>query len=305
MTQIQLLREERERDLEPTDYPVSHQCHSGVESRTPFLSPPLPAWPSPDIPGSASFPGSHSPQPVRGELPQAKHMLLSSIALIHLQRGGIIAQVAMDSGAFVPHWLPSAWHTPFQSKAFSPTVCFYQPPSLSKWGRGPGNGKRKPDSGVQLHCVTGEGGNLWQLGAWAICGSLLPPQYINIVCQKWSFLIDTSLTDSPKEVWLVLHISCNIQFNRISKIWIYCGGEWKRREREREQKQRLNKSSGLDLPINLITQIESVREHHINSSFLRQKKWSANCFLVSKLLPRWEVTWTCSLWLKADFAFMS
>lgn len=49
--------------------------------------------------------------------PQAKHMLLS-IALIQIQRAGIIAGVAVLSQGFVPLWLPSARHTPFQSTAF-------------------------------------------------------------------------------------------------------------------------------------------------------------------------------------------
>lgn len=51
-----------------------------------------------------------------GVSPRAKHMLLS-IALIQMQRGGIIARVAVASQGlgFVPHWLPSARHTPLQS----------------------------------------------------------------------------------------------------------------------------------------------------------------------------------------------
>lgn len=44
--------------------------------------------------------------------------MLLSIALIHLQRGGIIARVSMAPRRFVPRWLPSAWHTPFQSNPF-------------------------------------------------------------------------------------------------------------------------------------------------------------------------------------------
>lgn len=154
MTQIQLLRE-------PTG---SHQCQGEIESWPLFLSPPLPAWPSPDIPGSASFPGSHSPQPVSGELPQAKHMLLSSIALIHLQRGGIIARVAMDLGRFCPSLasIRLAYAARFNQRLSLTLSDFINtpPPSLSKRGRGTEKGKRKPDSEVQLHCVTGEGGNL-------------------------------------------------------------------------------------------------------------------------------------------------
>lgn len=52
-----------------------------------------------------------------GVSPRAKHMLLS-IALIQIQRAGIIAGVAVLSQGFVPLWLPSARHTPFQSTAF-------------------------------------------------------------------------------------------------------------------------------------------------------------------------------------------
>lgn len=52
-----------------------------------------------------------------GVSPRAKHMLLS-IALIQIQRAGIIAGVAVLSQGFVPLWLPSARHTPFQSSAF-------------------------------------------------------------------------------------------------------------------------------------------------------------------------------------------
>jgi len=52
-----------------------------------------------------------------GLSPRAKHMLLS-IALIQIQRAGIIAGVPMLSHGFVPLWLPSARHTPFQSTAF-------------------------------------------------------------------------------------------------------------------------------------------------------------------------------------------
>lgn len=54
--------------------------------------------------------------------------MLLSIALIHLQRGGIIARVSMASRRFVPRWLPSAWHTPFQSNPFRPLSSFITSP---------------------------------------------------------------------------------------------------------------------------------------------------------------------------------
>lgn len=61
-----------------------------------------------------------------GQSPRAKHMLLS-IALIQIQRGGIIARVAMASRGFVPRWLPSTQHTPFQSTAFWGLSLFIKP----------------------------------------------------------------------------------------------------------------------------------------------------------------------------------
>lgn len=67
-----------------------------------------------------------------GVSPRAKHMLLS-IALIQIQRGGIIARVAMASRGFVPRWLPSARHTPFQSNAFWGLSLFYQTLRPRKW----------------------------------------------------------------------------------------------------------------------------------------------------------------------------
>lgn len=85
-------------------------------------------WPRPpplrfDIPGSAASLAAHSPQPAGGESPQAKQMLLS-IALIHLQRGGIIARVATDAGRFCPSLAPLRLAPATSIRAFSNAACF-------------------------------------------------------------------------------------------------------------------------------------------------------------------------------------
>lgn len=69
--------------------------------------------------------------------------MLLSIALIHLQRGGIIARVSMAPRRFVPRWLPSAWHTPFQSNPFRALSPFITSPLRREEG-GEGRAPRSP-----------------------------------------------------------------------------------------------------------------------------------------------------------------
>lgn len=79
-----------------------------------------------DIPGSASFLAAHSLQPARGRVAAGQ-----TYASFHSTNPPLAWRNNCSSGhgllgSFVPRWLPSAWHTPFQSHSFSNTVCFYQ-----------------------------------------------------------------------------------------------------------------------------------------------------------------------------------